>query len=74
MTVKETEYVYPIFVIFCPVRGHEHIQIGEWAGELDQIVHQGFHCRACKKIKKFDRESFKNYLQKGLFKPKFKTT
>jgi hypothetical protein len=70
MGMNDDMVAYRIFIICCPVRGHEHIKIGEWAGELDSIVHQGFNCPVCKKMKKFDQKSFRNYLQKGLFRSK----
>lgn len=54
-----------IYSVHCPV--HKHIEIGEWAGRLEDIVHQGFYCGKCGKIKKFNRESFRKSLQLGLF-------
>ena len=56
---------YSIYSVRCPI--HRDVEIGEWAGELEDIVHQGFYCGKCGKTKRFNRENFEKYLQLEYF-------
>ena len=54
-----------IFSIRCPL--HPSTEIGEWKADAEKNDHLGYYCYKCKKLVRFNRLNFKEYLTNNFF-------